>query len=218
MKLLFERWNQFLKEDDDTKATKEDILKWTAAHFPEYGNPRHSREALEKMSVDLGYEGIKQFANDKAIRRLFLETSADIYNNYNLPKQKEGTVRINHTTGLRVNSTEERYEIIDNILTNGLVNQAKGTGRYSESPMDIFGVIDNPGAGERNVYNKNFPWFTLDVPEDQHGLQRAKPGSVVVLTREVPERYIIGVCGISKYDYLKAVIEYKAKANYETNT
>ena len=221
MKLILERWNRFLNENEEPRATKEDMLAWISAHFPEYGNPLYERDALEKLSTDMGYETFMDFLNERASLRLLTITLENMYNNHNLPKQKEGTVRVNHTTGLRVNSPEQRYRDIDNIITYGLVNQAEGSGRYSESPMDIFGLRDNPGSGEGNVYNPNFPWITLELPEDdpryQSDLRGTRPGSVVVLSIEVPEQYIVGVNGVPKYDYLKAVMRYRGSID-ETNT
>ncbi len=215
MKKLFESWRYYLVEQEDKTATletKEGMMAWVSAHFPQYGNPLRDRDGLEKLSTDMGYETFKDFLKERAPRRLLISALETMYNNYSLPEQKEGTVRINHTTGLRVDGSQQRYSDIDNILTYGIVNQAEGSGRHSESPMSIFGLRDNPGSGEDNVYNPNFPWITLELPEDdsryQFDLRGGSPGSVVVLSREVPEQYIIGVSGVSKYDYLRAVRKY----------
>jgi len=213
MKLILERWNRFLIEnaepEEEVGLERLDILKWVSAHFPRYGNPLYSREAIEKMVKDFGYKSFEDFKGDSEATKLFKEISKNIYNNRALPKQEKDTVRINHTTGLRTDSPEERYSIIDTILNNGLVSQAEGSGKYSESPMDIFGLVDNPEAGMGNVYNKNFPWITLELPKGderyQHDLRGTGPGSVVVLSKEVPAQYVIGVSGIPKNDYIEAV-------------
>jgi len=197
------------KEETRVGLTEGDILKWMAAHFPRYGNALYSREAVEKMVKDFGYESFEEFKGDSEAKSLFVATSRNIYNNRALPKQEKDTVRINHTTGLRTDSPEERYNIIDTILNNGLVSQSEGSGKYSESPMDIFGLVDNPEAGMGNVYNKNFPWITLELPKGderyQYDLRGTGPGSVVVLSKEVPAQYVIGVSGIPKNDYIEAV-------------
>ena len=231
MKLILENWRRYLKEDIPTPnmPTEEEVLEWIVAHWAKYGPFTSSREAKMKMSKDIyGLEYRDLFANremyndykDKVLSFFSKKEPTNIYTNTRIVKEvPEGHVRINHSTGLHAREFKERQEIIKSILENGLISQPEGRGKYSESPMDIFGVVNNPAAGERNVHNKHFPWITFDVPAEEYRLKRIKPGSVAVINKPVPAEYIVGVNGVPKDFYLEAVKKhYTEDPTDETNT
>ena len=75
-------------------------------------------------------------------------------------------IRIVHTFGLRCEKFSDLRKIGEFILKEGLVPQAKGSGKHSELPSAVFAQIDYP-VGEltdQRFYNKHYPWITADIP------------------------------------------------------
>lgn len=125
-----------------------------------------------------------------------------------LPRVPAKHFRVNHTFGLRGGVDTDatlRESLLDQIAAKGLVPQPTGSGRSSESPFDVFAVVDYPpGVRTKSgrTYNRNFPWIVADIPQSDIDIAPSwyrhdapRPGDVVTLFK-VPPSMIVGINGI----------------------
>ena len=116
-----------------------------------------------------------------------------------LPPPPPGTFRVNHSFGLSARAPA-RERLIDLLVRQGVRPQAAGTGRYSESPHDVFGVVDQPpGEYGHRCYSQDAPWVTADIrpdPDICNYYQRHMPGPGNVVTLyQIPSRMIVAING-----------------------
>jgi len=195
-------------EQHEGGPSTEDFILWQAANWHKYGPVGKSIEGLDVLSNEFYGVDFMELSDEPHQVLYNFVSNIDFYSNQMLPPVKADHVRINHTLGLR--DVENIGSIIRDIIANGVVAQAQGSGQYSESPGSIFGVADNPSAGPKNVYNPNYPWVSLDVPIelDPWSLKDISPGGVAVLPGFIDAKYIAGFNGVPLAAFRQALEKY----------
>ena len=142
------------------------------------------------------------------LRDAWIEAKEAVIHHRLLPVQPSDVVRVNHTCCIRIDvRITGRVRILRKILREGLAMQATGSGKYSELPTAVFGLVDLPSGDEaQRVYNPNYPWITADIPK--RVLPRwdwdSRPGDVMVLPN-IPREYFVGVNGLPAPSFMGAV-------------
>lgn len=154
-------------------------------------------------NIYISIGGVGNIYNDNDFLNNALEVKHNLIRESYLPEIPPKTLRITHSTGLRVTDYgTEIVELVRNILKYGLQSQSSGSGRHSELPSAVFALVDYPpGSSENRLYNRNYPWITADIPfailDPWYAKSKIYSGSVVTLT-SVPAEYIIAVNGLPK--------------------
>jgi len=188
-----------------------------AVRWVSYGRMGNSFEAIYRILADYWCVSVEEaedrFDHDESFIRKggdgdkLTDASKLLETHGLLPPLSSTHLRFNHNFGLNTKTSEEREALLDMILTEGLIPQPTGRGKYSEDPTLVFGVADYPPGQpvEDRRYNQFAPWVTVDLRKDDIDphtgyspitrLGRdASYGSVVALWRVYPE-WIIAVNG-----------------------
>jgi hypothetical protein len=205
-----------LASDEALKHPSEnDIVDAAAVYWVEYGNPRIDFDVVEKLVAaiyNMTLEEAKDFIFTEDFPGGWLsDTLEKLYSFTFLPPPSGDIIRINHSLGLRTTTGAQRWALLDSVLSQGLIPQPEGSGKHSELPSAVFGLVDDPKAEfESRVYNRHFPFITADIlkadlpPMDRH----LRPGNVSVLNM-IPSRYIIAVNGLPIDRFRQAVARWK---------
>lgn len=189
-----------------------ELASFFALRWADVGNPLTNYGAFQEiMGEFLGItsEAFKnlQYSNEwSGVQTPIKEAWEVVQDERLLPSPGSDIFRFSHTIGLRDGIG---LDLIQAILTEGLVSQPGGTGQHSESPESVFGVgVSHPSSAEER-YNKNYPWVTVDVPLDGTILISGDthPGGVVY-TGAIPPEYIVGVNGITPEMFEAAFLQW----------
>jgi hypothetical protein len=185
------------------------LAELIAARWPRYGNPVEdylgaALIAAEFLGLPPPRDWDAQHAALQALRALnpALLPSAveDLTEHRLLPPRPRGTLRVNHNYGFDLGGdyfAHAREVLTDQLLHDGLVPQPATAGYGSESPHEVFAVVDQPaGNGVIRRHNPHFPWLTFDVPVADTGYRADERPGTVVTFNHLPARLLVGVNGL----------------------
>ena len=160
-----------------TDRVLDDLAELIAVRWPRYGNPVEdylgaALIAAEFLGLPPPRDWDAQHAALQDLRALnpALLPSAveDLTEHRLLPPRPRGTLRVNHNYGFDLGGdyfAHARERLTEQLLQEGLVPQPTTAGYGSESPHEVFAVVDQPaGNGVLRRHNPHYPWLTFDVP------------------------------------------------------
>lgn len=130
-----------------------------------------------------------------------------------LPPLREDRLRANHNFGLKAETPEEKEQLLDAILTEGLRPQPAGKGKWSEAPHLVFAIADFPPGEtvEDRRYNRHYPWVVIETlrkaidPETGYpfvDIEPTRPGGVAAFFNVHPS-FIVAVNGYPVQSFIR---------------
>lgn len=182
-----------------SELSQDDKIDFLAVRFTELGRLTMMPKGIEQAFAQIGLDSDRDFCDaPEEVRDRWIDATQTIDDYGMMPPVSPGYVRVNHNIALHSETTAETWDILEQILREGLRPQPEGRGKYSELPGAVFGVVDDPKQAPKQGrrYNPYGPWVIADLPmRGPEGIGELRPGNVAVLTR-VPREYIVGVNGI----------------------